>query len=304
MRWRDLRRSDNVRDVRGEGGRGGMRAGMPIWLSRGGALAGVAVARRRLFARRARGRERMLLEGGDGGAPTASKARRAHGQRRCEPVRGRDPRQHRGRLGRDLRSPPAGVTKLPSSRCSTAPCSRPAATRRRGRDRSIARPIAACYLDTAFFADLARLGGPGDFAQAYVIGHEVGHHVQNLLGTADKVRAAQGGADGPEATACRSRWSCRPIASRASGRITRINANHVLEPGDVEEGLARRGGDRRRPAAAATRAGASRRIRSRTARRSNASIGSRRPRVRRSRRVRYISRNCDSRRRHRYNSDE
>jgi uncharacterized protein len=44
------------------------------------------------------------------------------------------------------------------------------------------------YLDTAFFADLAqRFGAPGEFAQAYVIAHEVGHHVQNLTGTMEKV---------------------------------------------------------------------------------------------------------------------
>jgi predicted metalloprotease len=47
------------------------------------------------------------------------------------------------------------------------------------------------YLDTAFFDDLARMGGAGDFAAAYVIGHEVGHHVQTLLGTSDQVRSAQ-----------------------------------------------------------------------------------------------------------------
>src|SRR5690606_27756043 len=47
------------------------------------------------------------------------------------------------------------------------------------------------YLDTEFFADLARMGGPGDFAQAYVIGHEIGHHVQSLTGTAQQVREAQ-----------------------------------------------------------------------------------------------------------------
>ena len=47
------------------------------------------------------------------------------------------------------------------------------------------------YLDTSFFDELARMGGPGDFAAAYVIGHEVGHHVQTLLGTSDQVRAAQ-----------------------------------------------------------------------------------------------------------------
>jgi len=48
------------------------------------------------------------------------------------------------------------------------------------------------YLDTAFFNDLTRrFGAPGDFAQAYVVAHEVGHHVQNLTGAAEKVRNAQ-----------------------------------------------------------------------------------------------------------------
>jgi predicted metalloprotease len=43
------------------------------------------------------------------------------------------------------------------------------------------------YIDTAFFNEMARLGGGGDFAQAYVVAHEVGHHVQTLTGTAEKV---------------------------------------------------------------------------------------------------------------------
>src|SRR5690606_38360571 len=60
-------------------------------------------------------------------------------------------------------------------------------------------PDQRVYLDISFFNDLARLGGPGDFAQAYVIGHEVGHHVQNLLGTAATVRRAQSGAGGEAA---------------------------------------------------------------------------------------------------------
>jgi predicted metalloprotease len=47
------------------------------------------------------------------------------------------------------------------------------------------------YLDTGFFEELARMGGPGDFAQAYVIGHEVGHHIQTLVGTSDWVRQLQ-----------------------------------------------------------------------------------------------------------------
>ena len=52
------------------------------------------------------------------------------------------------------------------------------------------------YLDTSFFSELgSRFGAPGEFAQAYVIAHEVGHHVQNLLGTMDKVQAQMARAD-------------------------------------------------------------------------------------------------------------
>jgi predicted metalloprotease len=94
------------------------------------------------------------------------------------------------------------------------------------------------YLDTAFFRDLAQLGGPGDFAQAYVIGHEVGHHVQNLLGTAAQVRDAQ--ARGNEASANRLQVAMELQADCFAG-VWAHHANRrdrVLEPGDVEEGLA------------------------------------------------------------------
>jgi predicted metalloprotease len=51
---------------------------------------------------------------------------------------------------------------------------------------------AYAYLDQEFFDDLAsRFGAPGDFAQAYVIAHEIGHHVQNLTGTSDEVHSLQ-----------------------------------------------------------------------------------------------------------------
>jgi predicted metalloprotease len=93
------------------------------------------------------------------------------------------------------------------------------------------------YLDTSFFDELARLGGPGDFAQAYVIGHEVGHHVQTLLGTSAQVRNRQTQAGQTEAN--RLQVAMELQADCYAG----IWANHanlnqqLLEPGDVQEGL-------------------------------------------------------------------
>jgi predicted metalloprotease len=99
-------------------------------------------------------------------------------------------------------------------------------------------PDQRVYLDTSFFADLSRMGGPGDFAQAYVIGHEVGHHVQTLLGVAEQVRAAQAASD--EVGANRMQVAMELQADCFAG-VWAEHANRrapVLEPGDVEEALA------------------------------------------------------------------
>ena len=63
------------------------------------------------------------------------------------------------------------------------------------------------YIDLGFYETMrTQLGAPGDFAQAYVIAHEVGHHVQNLLGITDKVDGMRGrGQRGAGATRCRVR---------------------------------------------------------------------------------------------------
>jgi len=94
------------------------------------------------------------------------------------------------------------------------------------------------YLDTSFFDELARMGGAGDFAAAYVIGHEVGHHVQTLLGTSDQVRSAQQRSSEVEAN--RLQVAMELQADCFAG-VWAYHANQtvrVLEPGDVEEGLA------------------------------------------------------------------
>ena len=100
------------------------------------------------------------------------------------------------------------------------------------------------YLDTAFFRDLeARFRGCSgkacEFSQAYVIAHEVGHHVQNLLGILPKVQQAQQRGQQPRRVqpSCRCWSSCRPIASPASGRTIAEAQKSFLDPGDVDAAL-------------------------------------------------------------------
>jgi uncharacterized protein len=91
------------------------------------------------------------------------------------------------------------------------------------------------YLDTSFYDELSqRFGAAGDFAQAYVIAHEVGHHVQYLTGTADKVRQAQARAS--EVQGNKLQVAMELQADCYAGVWAAKNADR-MEPGDVEEGL-------------------------------------------------------------------
>ena len=95
------------------------------------------------------------------------------------------------------------------------------------------------YLDLSFFTDMSqRLGAPGDFAQAYVIAHEVGHHVQNLLGVAERVQRLQRQAGEAEGNALSVRME---LQADCLAGVWGYYANHergLIEPGDFEEGLA------------------------------------------------------------------
>jgi hypothetical protein len=99
-------------------------------------------------------------------------------------------------------------------------------------------PDQRVYLDLTFFNELGRrFGAPGDFAQAYVVAHEIGHHVQNLLGISDRVHALRRQASPEDANAL------SVLMELQADCFAGIWAHHaqrqrgLLEQGDIEEGL-------------------------------------------------------------------
>ena len=93
------------------------------------------------------------------------------------------------------------------------------------------------YLDLSFFHDLAtRFGAPGDFAQAYVVAHEVGHHVQTVTGVSSRIAGARQSGSEREANALSVRQELQ--ADCYAGVWGHFAARRgLLEPGDAEEGL-------------------------------------------------------------------
>ena len=236
MRWQNLRRSSNVRDARGAGGYG-PRLGLPLPGGRaGGGLAVVAVLVIVYFLGGPDALQQLLSGGGPGGqsggsAPALSAT--DDDSQFVAAILG-STEDVWGAIfaasGRRYEAPQLTLfdgsidSACGFASAAVGPFYCPADQR--------------VYLDTSFFRDLARLGGPGDFAAAYVIGHEVGHHVQNLLGTEARVRAAQARAD--KAGANRLQVAMELQADCFAG-VWAARANerdHVLEPGDTDEGLA------------------------------------------------------------------
>ena len=94
------------------------------------------------------------------------------------------------------------------------------------------------YIDLSFYRELRdRFGAPGDFAQAYVIAHEVGHHVQNLLGISDKVQSARGRVSEAEFNKLSVRLELQ--ADFLAGVWARYadRTKHIVEAGDIDEAL-------------------------------------------------------------------
>jgi hypothetical protein len=94
------------------------------------------------------------------------------------------------------------------------------------------------YIDMSFYDDLSsRFGAPGDFAQAYVVAHEVGHHVQNLMGIAKQVHEAQQRTSKAEANALSVRMELQADCFAGVWAKNAAQSRQLLEAGDVEEGL-------------------------------------------------------------------
>jgi predicted metalloprotease len=211
MKWQDLRRSTYVEDRRG------MRGGLPIT----GGLGIIAVLVISLLT----GVNPLQLLGGGGGGEAAPPANDA---------------------GRDFVSAILGSTEDTWSRIFSASGQtyrQPAlvifsgATASGcGTGQSAMGPF-YCPLDQTVYIDLSfydalrdRLGAPGDFAQAYVIAHEVGHHIQNLTGTMDKVNNA--GNSNQLSVALELQADCY-----AGVWAYYANQQGLIEAGDYEEAL-------------------------------------------------------------------
>ena len=94
------------------------------------------------------------------------------------------------------------------------------------------------YIDLSFYDELERrFGAKGDFAQGYVVAHEVGHHVQNLLGTAEKVYRAREQASEKQANDLSVRMELQADCYAGVWAKDAEATRHFIQPGDIEEGL-------------------------------------------------------------------
>jgi predicted metalloprotease len=244
MRWGDFRQSDNIEDRTGGGGGGFGGGGIRL------GLGGIVIA---LIASALFGINPLqflgMLEGGDTGPAPGTPApgygpqtAPSGGASTAQPM-SEERRLVGGVLGdtedvwtavfRTMNrtyTPPklvlfSGVTQSACGRAtaSVGPFYCPG-------DRQL-------YLDTAFFRDLAqRFGAPGQFAQAYVIAHEVGHHVQNLLGTMDKFDAQSSRLDARGRNALSVRLELQADCYAGVWGFYAKKRN-LLDPGDAEQGL-------------------------------------------------------------------
>jgi predicted metalloprotease len=240
MRWQDAERSTNVDDVRGQRFGGG---GMPIRLGGMGGMSLGGLVAIMLVTYLLGGDPLALLTGGtptETAPPEAVPGQevRDEGSEFTRAMLGSTEtvwaRVFREQLGRDYQKPRLVLFSdaVPSACGTNSSAVGP----------FYCPPDQRVYIDLTFFNELdRRFGAPGDFAQAYVIAHEVGHHVQNLLGIDDRVRAAQQRASEAQANQLSVRMELQAdCLAGVWGHYVQQNRGPkqvTLEAGDVEEGL-------------------------------------------------------------------
>jgi predicted metalloprotease len=231
MRWEGRAESGNVEDRRGAGG-GGMRMGLPV----GGGIGGIVLL---LVVSALTGTNPLDLVGGIGvdpggysdpapGGPPAT-----DDQSRFIRVVLKDTEDTWNAVFRSNGGTYEPPTLVLFSGATNTAC---------GLGESAMGPFYCpgdrqVYLDTSFFEELAsRFGAPGDFAQAYVIAHEIGHHVQNLLGTSTRVQRARQQVGEREGNQLSVRLELQ--ADCYAGVWGHYSSQqNLLDPGDAEEGL-------------------------------------------------------------------
>jgi predicted metalloprotease len=236
MRWRGRRQSTNIRDVRGRGGMGGFGRGGPFVVRRAGTGGGLGIGSILVILVLAWlfGINPLELLSGGGTVSTGPAPQQQTSQQAAVSDEMRDFvatvladtedtwSQIFSASGQDYPEPTLTLfSGFVQSACggassATGPFYCPA-------DQNL-------YIDLSFYGELReRFGAPGDFAQAYVLAHEVGHHVQNVLGLLTGSRAT-----GAESQAVRTELQADCFAG--------VWANHtaqrgLLEQGDVEEAM-------------------------------------------------------------------
>ncbi|MBV8036284.1 neutral zinc metallopeptidase [Roseateles sp.] len=233
MKWEGQRESDNVEDARGGGGGPGLAIG-----GRGLGLGGIVIA---LLVSWVLGVNPLTVLGllsGDGtGAPVQAPASDSHAQDpayRFVKVVLADTEDVWGayfqRSGQQYPNPKLRVfrgsepTACGTGEAAMGPFYCPA-------DRKV-------YIDLGFYDTLReRLGAPGDFAQAYVIAHEVGHHLQNLMGTTAKLDQARGRVSGREMNAMSVRLELQADCYAGVWASLSQRSKGWLEQGDIEQAL-------------------------------------------------------------------
>lgn len=94
------------------------------------------------------------------------------------------------------------------------------------------------YIDLSFFRELKeRFGAPGDFAMAYVVAHEVGHHIQKILGTSDKVHSLEENSSEKEGNRLSVKLELQADFYAGVWANHAQKMKHILEPGDINEAL-------------------------------------------------------------------